>query len=148
MGIACALLVFGIALPCVGSDSRILQPLGPSFWGCGCSLRIEPEIDGAQARQLLFQDMDDSKTTHVRIDGRNVVLQSTSGELFVEWGSPVGTPVRAGFAAPGHVVEFEGKVVRTCYEHESCEAVWYEGVLKVDGAGVRERTGVAGACGC
>src|SRR5690606_39027833 len=126
----------------------LLQPLGPGFDGCGCSVEArDPEPDGTRA-QILFQDLDPAQTTTVCIDGAHLELQPLAGELFVEWGSPVGTPVAAAFAMRGGGVDFEAEVTQTCYGHDSCEVVWYEGRLTTTLGDRRESRPVRAGCGC
>ena len=102
----------------------------------------------SDADVLLFQDFDDAATTTVRLEGEDVRVKPSTGKLSVEWGSKEGVPVAAEFSGAGYMVRFKGKVVKTCYETESCEAIWYEGVLQADSAGNRASRKVTGACGC
>src|SRR5690606_22436528 len=78
----------------------LLQPMGPGYDGCGCSVQARDLEPGRAQSQLLFQDLGLAPATTVRIDGAHQRLQPLSGELFVEWGAPVGTPVAASFAMP------------------------------------------------
>src|SRR5690606_41762998 len=94
------------------------------------------------------QDLAEVPATTGRSDGGHLPLQPLDGELFVEWGAPVGTPVAASFAMPGGRVEFEGQVTQTCYGQESCEAVWYEGSLTAILGGRRASRPVSAGCGC
>ncbi|HLT43606.1 MAG TPA: hypothetical protein VK000_02980 [Luteimonas sp.] len=131
-----------------GPGGTLLQPLGPGYEGCGCSVEAHDLERGRLQSQLLFQDLAEVPATTVRVDGAHLPLQPLDGELFVEWGAPLGTPVAASFAMPGGRVEFEGKVTRTCYGQESCEAVWYEGSLTAILGGRRESRPLSAGCGC
>lgn len=102
----------------------------------------------SNADLVLFQDVDEGAPAIVRLQGKELLLKPASGQQFGEWGSKVGDPVAASFSGQGYDVQFKGKVVKTCYEQESCEAVWYEGVLRASSATKSGSMKVTGACGC
>ena len=124
-----------------------LQPLGADYAGCGCSLAPGKLLESNDP--LLFQELQDpAPDAVIRIGDRIVPLQPVAGILQADWGQDVGTPVHAEFADRQYRVVFDGAVALTCYETESCEAIWIDGTLSLSTPTTQSRQRVSGACGC
>ena len=143
-------LVAVAMLACAGpsaAEEVQLQRLGAEYAGCGCSLSRGGPMESSES--ILFQELQEpAPDAVIRVEDRIVSLRPVAGSLQAEWGMSAGSPVHAEFAGGQYRVVFDGTIARTCYETESCEAIWIDGALSVSTPTTQSQQRVSGACGC